>query len=124
MDVYLVRRVDTKKIEGIFWGSKAQVWDAVDEECDPVFFEYARLKPGGGIRHRGEGIDVTQWDGPELDDDETPPADFSGFTTTDTLDDALYFQSRLRWKRFDAADTGVGLIARVIRHVEEKKSRS
>ena len=43
MSVYLVRRIDDQGILGIFWGTKEQVIDIIDEVADPVDFEAHKL---------------------------------------------------------------------------------
>lgn len=125
MGVYLVRHIETKEIFGVFWGSKAEIWDAADEVCDPFGFEYAVLHGGGAIYTHskiGEGPKAEQWDDPENEnDDESEPFNWSSFTESERFMEQLHCQSDLRWHPFDTADVGVGMLARIARRLEEEE---
>lgn len=110
MTVLVVRMVDTHELVGFFWGSKEMVWDCVDALTDPVFCEYATL-PQGGLEAPGKAQAIpTKFDQYEGYEFKLVPSE--------SIDEAL--DSSLRWRRFDAADVGVGLVARISRHVKSR----
>lgn len=48
--VYLVRHVETKDVQGLFWASNLDMlWDYMDSIGDPVDFEFADLGAHGAI---------------------------------------------------------------------------
>lgn len=120
MKVYLVRHIETKEIQGVFWGSLSEIWDCFDELSDPSDCEYAPLRPGAIYTNApyGKGRVARPYD-EETDEDVT--FDWSGFVANETFRDALHFDhERLRWKRFDYSSEGVGLLARIFRAAKEK----
>ena len=111
MSVYLVRRIETKGVLGIFWGSPADVWDAVDELGDPSAYEAARLRPGA-IYARDEEPVWDQWHDVPPDADMTPET-FAAYSSSEGLWNQITDQKELRWKPLDPADKGVGILARL-----------
>lgn len=105
MDVYLVRHIETKEVQGLFWGTLDEIWDQLDELTDPLGFEYARLKAGAlyNTFQIGEGRVVD----PDLS------FDWSDFFASETFREELHGARKLRWKPFDATDQGHGLLARM-----------
>jgi len=115
MCVYLVRDIETKLFQGVFWASsKAELWDTFDEFGDPYGYEFAEIRRAGAIVHPGRGFKVQQWE--ELSDSEAEVArgvSWRSFEASESLSDVLYYQSRLNWEPFCAADEDYGMIARV-----------
>jgi hypothetical protein len=118
MKVCLVRNVETKKLLGVYWGDPASIWDAVDECTDPSDYEYANLKHGG-LYWGDEEPEALQYGAM---DDDSPHFSWDGLQSTEALCDAIHDQSRLRWRRFDYADQGVGLVARIVRQVDAERA--
>jgi hypothetical protein len=114
MKVYLVRHIETKEVQGIFWGALDDIWDALDELCDPYGFEYAALKPGALYTRAiiGEGKAAVQYDEME-DEDGDWGFSWSGFEPNGSFWEALHDQSGLKWHSFDPATKGYGLVARI-----------
>lgn len=115
MKVCLVRHVESKDFQGLFWGKTlADIYDEVDAElADPYRFEYAFVDSGGLFTRApiGKARRVPQFDDHE-DVEDTEEFDWSGFVVSETLSMKLYDMVSLRWQRFDRTDTGVGLLAR------------
>lgn len=112
MGTYPVRHIETKELQGIFWGSLEEIWDCMDELADPHHFEYAKLSFGALYSHApiGQGRAVP------VDDcyaDDFAGFDWSGFEPSENFGFQLYIGDTLRWRRFDAADTGHGLVAQI-----------
>lgn len=122
MDVYLVRRVSDKGILGVFWGSPATVWDTVDELGDPCIFEAAKIGPGA-IYIDGASEPVWgQYDDAAEDCYEVEgPEDFTGYTPSELLSNAIHDQKTLKWKRLDYTDEGVGMLRRILDKIERNK---
>jgi hypothetical protein len=113
MDVYLVRRIEDKGVLGIFWGSKADVWDAVDELGDPPIYEAARLKPGAVYFEGPQEPIWQQFEGMSEEGPDHGLEDFSGYTPSGSLSCQIREQDKLRWKQLDHTDEGVGLLRRI-----------
>lgn len=122
MHVYLVRRIADKGILGVFWGSPEEVWNTVDELCDPCIFEAAKID-SGAIFIDGPTEPVwQQYD--DTDEDGTithGPEDFSGYTPSEMLDGVIRDQSLLTWKRLDYADEGAGILRQIRNEIERNK---
>lgn len=117
MRVYLVRHIETKEVQGLFWGSLDDIWDQLDELADPLGFEYAPLKPGALYNNFpiGEGRVALQYDD-ALTEEQEEAGDYfkwDGFSESECFASQLFQQSRLHWRPFDATDVGHGLLARV-----------
>jgi len=107
--VYLVRCVDTKLFQGIFWAeSKADLWDTFDQFGDPLGFEFAAISGPGALCHPDEGIVVRQ----RGNDDEGGDASWTDFEPDERLAESMYSQDNLKWIPFCAADEEYGMIAR------------
>lgn len=118
MSVYLVRHIESKEVQGIFWGTLAEIWDAFDEMGDPLGFEFAKLKPGALFTCApiGKGRAAMQFAGKSEDaGDELESFSWDGFSPSETLWEALHYQDELHWQPFDASDQGHGLVARIVR---------
>ena len=124
MGTYLVRHKETKEIQGIFWGTKAEIWDTMDELGDPADCEYAPLSHGAlyTALQYGKGLRYPQADKGEIND-ETTDFDWSQFSISERFWEEIAVQTKLKWKSFDFANEGVGLIKR-IRDEREKKIAS
>lgn len=122
MTPYYVRAAGTNKIQGVFWARNLDdLWDAVDEMCDPYGLEYANPRRPGGLWH-------------ELPLDDTPESkcgtepDFEdGFVITPVGERTgeitqleLQGEEQLTWTPFDCATKGHGMIARI--HLERTKN--
>jgi hypothetical protein len=132
MKLYLVREFGTTKIHGIFWAeTPAALWDAVDEMADPVFFEWAEIVSPGGV-WRDESLSEVEGV-PERDkfpDGDAGEQAFDkayckvlsfGFTRWgDHMFGMMDDQDEWVWERFDAADEGVGMVARAIRRARAR----
>jgi hypothetical protein len=192
MKVYIVREIETREFQGIFWGrSVAEIWDLFDEVGDPFGFEYAELK-SGALYAPGDGLQIEQWvdararvteelrpkrseavshlveAGDALDaaiaivaeidrrgvvsgvltpdptmeklryfrdvlreavqksavedeqQDDVSPIDWSRLEPSERFCEQLRCQAELRWRPFDAADQGHGLIARISRKLDRE----
>lgn len=120
MKVYLVRSIETKAFEGVFWAkSLADLWDTFDQFGDPYGYEYAALRASGAVCVGARsGVHIQQWD--ELgDDDDVEEVDWSIFQADEMLGAALHNQRDLKWKPFCASDEGYGLLARIAADIEE-----
>ena len=104
MTVVVVRVVDTRELVGFFWGGKEVIWDGVDAVTDPSLCEYARLPQGGLEAHEGAPFIPSQF--------EEGDGYLLSLTPSETTVGAL--DRPLQWRRFDTADVGVGLIARLL----------
>lgn len=121
MKIYLVREADTTKLHGIFWAKNpTRLWDAVDEMSDPSHYEFAEILRPGGIWHElsnDETLPALQWD--SATEDEQEECDFSGMhplnITSEDFGNMFAWQDEHEWKRFDAANEGVGLISRLMK---------
>ena len=112
--VFLVRSIETKLFQGIFWASsKADLWDTFDQFGDPYGYEFARMEHCGALCHPGAGVEVKQWDDSE-DDDADLSFSWSGFNEDEHFMTALHDQSCLMWEPFCAANEDYGLIARLV----------
>lgn len=125
MQLFLVREAGTTKVHGIFWAeTPAALWDAVDEMADPSRFEWAEIADFGGV-WREEELDEAL---PVPDRADFPPGDDGDGAFGDAYSKALSFgvsgwgenllqmisnQGEHEWTRFDFADKGDGMIARV-----------
>lgn len=107
---YLVRDVEEKKIQGIVWGSLDEIWDTVDEWGDPALFEFARL-PSGGLMDPRPIVEIPNSAKSNVDE---VGFDFAQFVCSGKIDIALDEPDRLRWRRFDCANVGHGMIARLL----------
>lgn len=112
MGTYLVRHIKTKEIQGIFWGSLDEIWDAMDELGDPFGFEYAALAPGALYTDApiGKGRVINE---PLTGTD--PHFSWDGFTSSEKFTEQLALHNKLRWKPFDPANEGHGVLARLVR---------
>lgn len=124
MRLYLVREAGTTKVHGIFWAeTPTALWDAVDEMADPVKFEWAEvISFGGAWREESlseiEGIPDRESfppgeEGEKGFDEAYSKALSFGFSCWgENLLEMMTEQDEHHWERFDAADEGVGMIAR------------
>lgn len=119
MQIYLVRRIEDHGILGIFWGSKADVWDCVDEVADPADYEYAAIRRPGGLYHGGEKEPQAVQFAMDYEGENAPDFTFEGYEPSELLSDAVYNQASLRWYPFDGACEGVGIIARAVERVRQ-----
>jgi hypothetical protein len=122
MQVYLVRHIESREFQGIFWAqSLAELWDLFDEIGDPLGFEFARIKSGALYHQKtvGEGPVIGQW-GEMTQAECNQDFDWGIFEESEGLAESLRDQRRLRFKPFDASDEGVGLVARIARKVLPK----
>jgi len=124
--MFLVRDRESKRYLGIFAATdSADLWDMVDEHDDPADYEWAEIELGGFIFENprplldptpDDEVDPTiEWDGP------FPNAKLM---TNEMMHRELYSDD-LEWTRFDFADVGDGLIARIkerLRREEEAQS--
>jgi hypothetical protein len=114
MRVFLVRSIETKAFEGVFWAERlADLWDTFDQFGDPFGYEYAALQTAGAICvGMGQVVELKQWDNCD-DEDDLEELDWGAFQADEMLTNALYGQNRLRWRPFCAADEDYGLLARI-----------
>lgn len=96
MKVYVVRRVGTTEIHGIFWAkNRTQLLDAIDEMADPSEFEVSEVTRPSGIWAKGEVKPILQagCQGPEREADTISPMTEIG----DYLHTQVYYQDELNW---------------------------
>lgn len=138
MKVFLVRTIEGKHIQGVFWAaSTADLWDAVDEMGDPAYCEYAEMIQPSGLWH-----DIPYKDCPVLPETLSHECPAETRARADILcaqcvreeaEFKRYFkkmklvrsgelfpwhkddQDDLEWEEFDYATEGEGLIARIMR---------
>ncbi len=119
MPAYMVRNADTKTICALIVAqSIAELWDTVDEVADPADFEYRRVSRGG-IICTGEQEFATSKTYPLDGEDEGAPHTVeTGFFSPEGValtEMADIEATKGRWTRFDFADEGDGMIARLSR---------
>ncbi|WP_409188409.1 hypothetical protein [Bradyrhizobium sp. RDM4] len=122
MKVCIVRHIETREFQGIFWGkSIADIWDVFDELGDPSEFEYAALKAGALYTRAeiDEGQKIVQLDSISDPEEAGPSVDWSSFEPSEQFDENLRGQDDLRWRRFDYASQGHGLLARICRRLDD-----
>lgn len=129
MKLYLVREAETTKVHGIFWASNpAGLWDAVDEMADPAEFEWTQVTMPSGV-WRDETLNEAlaipdRGDFPETDEGEEAfdeafdrALEFGFISWGDHLRAMIIRQDEHVWTRFDYADEGVGVVARIFEEV-------
>ncbi len=114
MPVYLLRVQDTHEAVGIFWGdSIAQIWDGVDEHCDPGQCEYIVLKHGGIFFPDGAPALPL----PEATEDDTEDDEVALFTRGvsigELVSEALSGRQKGGRKKMPCADEPGGLLHRI-----------
>jgi hypothetical protein len=120
--MFLVRERESKCYLGIFAATEiADLWDMVDEHDDPVDYEWAEIELGGFIFGHprpllndisDDEVDpTTEWDAPFT----------SAKLTTNELMDRKLYSGDLQWTRFDFADVGDGLIARINERLQREE---
>lgn len=121
--IVIVREVKTKGLLGIFWGTAEEIWDAVDSQTDPPLCEWARLPRAGGLHVIGDGYGPAVVD-PKFDEDgevigqdrpDFPPLDWA-WEVAGALE-----LDKMKWRRFDCADEGVGLMVRIDAELARKR---
>ncbi len=119
MYVYLVRRIADKGVLGVFWGSPESVWNTVDELGDPCIFEAAKID-SGAIYIDGSSEPIWQQFDDMAEEEEVTesPKDFSSYIPSESLSLLIRDQSLLRWRRFNYADEGAGIIQQVLKEIK------
>jgi len=122
---YYVRQAGTNKIQGIFWARNLDdLWGAVDEMCDPFDCEFAKPRSPGGLWHSlrfedtGESRDGTE----ENDCEDCFVIHEIGYGVGELTIDELVGARSLQWRRFDPANVGHGMVARIMTQVAAAKS--
>lgn len=129
MSVYIVRHIETKEIHGLVWGTLDQIWDIVDSEFDPYGFEFAKVPCGGLLTDEASGKGqryptLADWEAWEASEDEGAPEpsfDWGRFREDDLLHEKLSHQKNLRWRSFDSATDGHGMVARIYANIERNR---
>lgn len=119
MNIYLVRSIETKRFEGVYWAnSLGDLWDTFDQFGDPFGYEFAKLsEPGAICVGDKDGVHVPQWQDIVADED-MEDFDFAGFEADENLATAMHNQHELNWRPFCAADEDYGLFARIERNLK------
>ncbi len=119
--MFLVRERDSKRYLGIFTApDTASLWDMVDAHDDPCDYEWAEIFRGGFIfRHPRPLLNDMVGEDDEFNDEWDGPFPDAKLNTDEWMDSELYFGD-LKWVRFDFADVGDGVFARIIETLEER----
>ena len=120
MACYIVRRRKRHSLLGLYAAtSLANLWDQVDEVAEPSDYEWRKIKNGGMYYPKDEPSDLSKIE----DEDEVHKIaeleDKLHTTTTELLFDRWQDGKRKKWTRFDFANEGVGLIARILADINE-----
>lgn len=120
MTAYIVRHREKHTCLGLFVArSVEELWDTVDELTDPYNYEWTRISSGAIYFPKEE----PSWcqDSDEVTEDGCA-ADENPFL----VEPSEMFMYRVwrakKWTPFDAADVGVGIIARAIEAVQAKRA--
>lgn len=106
MGAYLVRGRKSKGMLGLFVAeTMAGLWDAVDEHADPHDYEFREVRFGSMM--------FKDADEPVF----TIKEDINWEPAAPSYELWQQLKERTGWRRFDHANRGVGLIARVFRAV-------
>lgn len=126
MRVFIVREIESRAFEGIFWAETlADLWDTFDQVGDPLGYEYASInEPGALFRGSRAGLPITQYNDlpPGQEEPDFEDTDWSGFEEDEAFGWLLRHQDELRWKPFPASDEGFGLAARAIAAAAERSA--
>ena len=97
MNIYLVRRAETKAILGVYWSeSLYNLWWTIDELGEPSIYEAAELCEPGAIHFPGQEPVAVQ---SNLcgDDEENADFTFAGAEPSQNLLASIHQQSALEW---------------------------
>lgn len=102
MKIYLVRLKENREAVGFFWAlNLGELWDVIDEVCDPNACEYAQfthLGPGG-IGWSGK----TRNQFPPRERGEEIIFNMIGASTYGGAAEAMFFAKSLMWKPMPSA---------------------
>ncbi len=129
MSAYAVRYADTKWLLGFYEAEDLDIlWELVDEHVEPEDFEFLPITNGGIFiaseteAHTECGDDDVGF--PGWDDPHQPRGPHKLGMTDNFAGQLIKAYDRNMWKRFDVADLGRGLAARVITDADRDNLRA
>lgn len=120
MTCYIVRRRKKHSLLGLYAAtSLANLWDQVDEIADPPDYEWRKIKNGGIYFPNDEPSDLSKIEDEDKMHKTAEAEDKLHATTTELLFHRWQDGKSKKWTRFDFANEGVGLIARIMADVNK-----
>lgn len=121
MKVYLIRRIETKGVLGIYWANSiSALWDTIDEVGDPGIYEYTVLRDAGGLFFPDEEPVIADYDN---DDENADDADISWAEAvpSECFSEAIFFQDRYKWIAMPHTDEPGGMVHEAFVRLVRKK---